>query len=182
MSDSFLSSIGVRTADAIMLNAHQANEIVKPMPLSPAAPNRPMRHIVTFKCKDFTPEKLRILDQALSELPTKIAELGDFAHGPDMGLREHNADYAITADFANEAAFRAFQSHPAYVNVVNNVIKPLLVPGEPIGRVQFKIGHGTRSRQTLMRADPPLFDVRFGKSSREAPPSPSSVVAAIVEY
>ena len=121
------------------------------------------------------------LDLALSALPTKIAELGAFNFGPNMGLQPtlSCADYAITADFANEAGFRAFQAHPAYVHVVEHVIKPLLAPDEPIGRVQFKIGHSTRSRQTLMRADPPLFDVRFGKGQREAPSSPESVVQAI---
>ena len=64
---------------------------------------------------------------------------------------------------------------PAYVKVVNEVIKPMLADGEPIARCQFKIAHNNWARQTLMRADPPLFDVRFGKSVRE-PNSPSSVL------
>jgi hypothetical protein len=132
----------------------------------------------SFKCKDWSPAQAELLNSALDPLPRLIRELGDFQHGPDMGMREpgYNAHYAITADFADQASYVGFCTHPAWVKVVNEVIKPMLAPGEPIGRVQFKIGHSSRSRQTLMRADPPLFDVRFGKSSREAPSSPASVL------
>eukprot|EP00966_Prymnesium_polylepis_P200738 4651410-Prymnesium_polylepis.1 len=80
-----------------------------------------------------------------------------------MGLRQpgHNADFAITADFADQASYLAFCRHPAYKSVVDEVIKPLLAPDEPVTRVQFKIDHISRARQTLMRADPPLFNIRF---------------------
>ena len=125
-------------------------------------------------------QKAEALGEALSALPASIAELGAFHYGPDMGLREPgaNMDFSITADFADEADYMAFSRHPAYLKVVREVIRPLLAPGEPIARTQFKIEHTSRARQSLMRADPPLFDVRFGKTVRlSAPQSPASVMA-----
>ena len=153
--------------------------ILDPKPLSPAAPARPLRHVVSFRCAEWSAEKAEALGRALSMLPASIAELGAFHHGPDMGLRAagYNMDYTITADFADQAAYQAFTRHPAYLKVVNEVIKPLLAPGEPVARAQFKIEHVSRARQSLMRADPPLYDIRFGKSARE-PGSPESVMLA----
>ena len=154
----------------------------KPLPLSPYAPSQPLRHVVAFKCAEWSQEKADALGAALRPLSAAIPELHTFHFGPDMGLREpgYNMDYSITADFSDEAAYMAFCNHPAYVKVVNDVIKPLLAPGEPVARMQFKIGHNSRARQSLLRADPPLFDVRFGKTAREEhAPSPSGVEAVL---
>ena len=134
-----------------------------------------------FKCVDWTPEKATALNDAFLALPTLIPELGSFEYGPDAGLREpgQNQDYCFTADFRDEASYFIFSRHPAYLRVVNEVIRPMLAPGAQITRIQFNLNHGTKSRQTLMRADPPLFNVRFGKSAREegvAVDSPSSVL------
>ena len=178
MSATFLSAVIDRYIDA------GANPIrdtyTPPKPLSPAAPARPLRSIHTFKVAEFSPAKAEELKQALEPLPILIEELGDFHFGPDMGLREpgYNADYAITADFNDQASYIAFCRHPAYQRVVNDVIKPMLAPGEHVGRIQFAIQHATRARQSLMQADPPLFNLRYGKSQREGliPNSPSSVV------
>ena len=171
--------------DAVSLAARQLSleAAADPVhPLSPLAPARPLRHLVAFKCAALTPEKADELGRALDTLPRLILELGALAHGVDMGLREpgYNVDYAITADFGDQASYMAFCRHPAWVQVVNEVIKPLLAPGEPVARMQFKTVHtpwGSGARQTLMRADPALFDIRFGKAVRE-PGSPESVILA----
>ena len=171
MSATYLAATLVRSADA------RLND--DPKPLSPAAPARPLRHVVSFKCSDWSPTKAEELGAALNTLPASIKELGAFHHGPDMGLREpgYNMDYTMTADFADQASYLAFCHHPAYLTVVNEVIKPLLAPGEPVARMQFKMEHYANARQTLMRADPALFDIRFGKAVRE-PGSPESVIQA----
>ena len=98
------------------------------------APSRPLRHLVAFKCAEGSQAKVDALDAALGALSTTIALDHSFHFGPDMGLREpgYNMDYTITADFSDEAAYQAFCSHPAYVKVVNELIKPLLAPGEPV--------------------------------------------------
>ena len=156
----------------------------KPLPLSPYAPSRPLRHIVAFKCAEGSQAKVDALDAALSALSTTIALDHSFHFGPDMGLREpgYNMDYTITADFSDETAYQAFCNHPAYVKVVNEMIKPLLAPGEPVARMQFKINHNSRARQSLLRADPPLFNVRFGGKNIDAAKehsSPSGVEAML---
>ena len=172
MSATFLAAMHARVADAISSRERSTDD---PIPLSPAAPARPLRHVVSFKCADWSPAKADELGAALDALPASIKELGAFHHGPDMGLREagYNMDYAITADFDDQASYTAFCHNPAYLKVVSDVIKPLLAPGEPVARMQFKIEHNSRARQTLMRADPALFDIRFGKAVRE-PTSPSN--------
>ena len=150
-----------------------------PKPLSPVAPARPLRHVIAFKCADFSPATEAVLHEALSTLPSSIPALGAFHHGADMGLREpgSNMDYTITADFNDQAAYMAFSTHPAYLKVVREVIKPLLAPGAPVARIQFKMEHTSRARQSLMRADPALFNIRFGKAAREdTPASPQSVM------
>ena len=113
MSQSFLAAARDRAATLAAIAE------LEPIPLSPSAPSRPLRHIVAFKCADFSAAKAKRLSDALSRLPTQIQELGDFHYGPDMGMREpgHNADYCITADFDNQEAYQAFCSHPAYYNV-----------------------------------------------------------------
>ena len=173
---SFLLAAAARS-DALIPTRREDRTGVEPMPLSPCAPARPLRHVVAFKCAQLTPERENRLGYALSTLPALISELGAFHYGADMGLRSpgYNVDYAITADFADQASYLAFCRHPAYLKVVNEVIKPLLAPGEHIARIQFKIDLTSRSRQTLMHADPPLFNIRFGKSARPDPASPSSV-------
>jgi len=159
----------------------------KPLPLSPYAPSRPLRHIVSFKCAEWSQEKADALGEALSTLSTTVALDHSFHFGPDMGLREagYNMDYTITADFSDQAAYLAFCNHPAYVKVVSEVIKPLLAPGEPIARMQFKIDHNSRARQSLLRADPPLFNVRFGGKNldvrEQEHASPSGVEAVLGE-
>ena len=172
MSATYLAATYLRAADARQPCTQRLNE--DPKPLSPAAPARPLRHVVSFKCSDWSPAKAEELGAALNTLPASVKELGAFHHGPDMGLREpgYNMDYTMTADFADQASYLAFCHHPAYLKVVNEVIKPLLAPGEPVARMQFKMEHYSRARQTLMRADPALFDIRFGKAVRE-PGSPS---------
>lgn len=188
MSDSYLAAVASRTASTHPLNPMVGlRNDVQPKPLSPAAPSRPLRHIVTFNCADWSQAKADTLDNALGMLPMIIPQLSEFHYGPDMGMREpgYNMHYAITADFPHEEAYKAFCRHPAYAKVVNEVIKPMLAPGEHVARVQFKINHTTRSKQSLMQADPPLFNVRFGKSARAAaadpreanPASPTSVQA-----
>ena len=155
-----------------------------PKPLSPHAPSRPLRHVVAFKCAECSQAKVDVLGAALSALSTAIPELHTIHFGPDIGLREpgYNMDYTITADFSNQTDYLAFTNHPAYVEVVNELIKPLLAPGEPVARMQFKINHNARARQGLLRADPPLFNVRFGGKNIDAAKehaSPSGVEAML---
>ena len=63
----------------------------------------------------------------------QIPEMGAFKVGIDAGLDPaRNHDYAIVGDFASEADYAVYASHPLHVAVIVEHIKPVLAAG---GRV-----------------------------------------------
>jgi hypothetical protein len=59
--------------------------------------------------------------------------MGAFKVGIDAGLDPaRNHDYAIVGDFATEADYNVYASHPLHVAVITTSIKPVLAAG---GRV-----------------------------------------------
>lgn len=64
------------------------------------------------------------------------------------------------------AQYQRYCEHPAYLKVVAEVIKPNLAPGAKVARAQFALDISSNAKQSLMKADPPLFDTQFGKSAR----------------
>ena len=74
-----------------------------------------LRHVVTFTWNDrATPAALEEIVAALRALPGQIPELRAYHVGPDVGLDDGNADFAVVADFDDEAGWRAYQRHPAH--------------------------------------------------------------------
>jgi hypothetical protein len=110
-------------------------------------------------------EKVQTLCRALGELQPLIREIDRYSFGPDLGLREDNMDFCITADFRSAADYQAYAANPAYLKVVAEHIKPNLAPGEPVARCQFEMDISSNAKQSLMKADPPLFDTKFGASN-----------------
>jgi hypothetical protein len=45
--------------------------------------------------------------------------------GPDLGVNEGNADFAIVADFDDADSYLAYRDHPAHVDVVKRSIAPI---------------------------------------------------------
>ena len=87
-----------------------------------------IRHCVTFRFgPEATPEAVEALVAALGALPDAIAEIRDYRFGPDLGLRETNADFAVVADFEDESAFRTYATHPAHVTVIDELVSPIVV-------------------------------------------------------
>lgn len=85
------------------------------------------RHIVLFAIRpEATPEQHAALLEGLHSLPGRIAEIRHFEVGVDADLAEGNADYAVVADFDDEAAYRAYAAHPAHVAVVTERVRPIL--------------------------------------------------------
>ena len=85
-----------------------------------------VRHIAVFRWKPgTTDEQVRAIEQALAALPERIPELRGYAYGPDLGLREGNADFAIVADLDDEDAWRAYTDHPEHRRVVEELIAPV---------------------------------------------------------
>ena len=75
----------------------------------------PVRHVVMFTWNDDVPATHAAeVSAALSELPAAIPEIASYAFGPDLGLVESNADYAVVADFSDRDAFVTYRNHPVH--------------------------------------------------------------------
>jgi hypothetical protein len=74
-----------------------------------------IRHVVVFRWNDsVTDEQLVAMSAALDALPSAIGEIVSYRHGRDLGLAPTNADYAITADFADVDDFAVYRDHPEH--------------------------------------------------------------------
>jgi len=62
--------------------------------------------------------------EALRGLPAQISEIRSYEVGADLGLRDGNADLAIVASFDDEAGWRAYLSHPAHLQAIDEHIAP----------------------------------------------------------
>jgi hypothetical protein len=66
------------------------------------------RHVVMFTFKDGTTEEQKgAVRAALHRLPDVIPEIRAYRFGDDLGLRDDNFDFAVTADFDDVDSFLA---------------------------------------------------------------------------
>ena len=87
-----------------------------------------IRHCVTFRFAEGVDHSaVAALEVGLSSLPSAIPEIQDYWFGADLGLRDTNADFAVVADFADEAGFSAYSTHPAHVAVIDELVGPISV-------------------------------------------------------
>lgn len=78
-------------------------------------------HAVSFRWReDVTSEQIDAFTTALSALPEQIPALVSYRFGPDLGLREGNADYAVVAVVRSPEDVTAYLGHPAHLNVVGH--------------------------------------------------------------
>ena len=72
----------------------------------------------------------------------QIPELKAFSCGADAGIDpERNHDFAIVADFADEAGYKAYATHPLHLDVIGRLIKPALAAGGRVA-VQLEVAGG----------------------------------------
>jgi len=84
-------------------------------------------HVVLFKWAEGTgPEQTTALCESLSRLPDLIPELRRYRYGSNAGPVDRNWDFAVVADFDDEAGWRAYVDHPDHREVIDNHIRPLL--------------------------------------------------------
>lgn len=84
-------------------------------------------HIVLFKWKEgVKKEQVDAVDAAMAKLPAAIPQVKQLHWGSDVHFREGNADWALTAIFANQADWQAYQVHPDHQAIVQNLVTPIL--------------------------------------------------------
>lgn len=86
-----------------------------------------IRHSVLFKWKpEATQEQLQQAAVELAKLPSIVPSVRAFASGPDAGLNQGNFDFAVAADFDDEAGYLAYRDDPGHRDIVQRYITPIL--------------------------------------------------------
>ena len=93
-------------------------------------------HVVTFTFKADTPdEAIGKFGAALDDLAT-TSDAMSYRHGRDLHRREGNADYSITAVFADYDAFTTYMTSSGHLSIVSDLLSPHL---ESRSAVQFAV-------------------------------------------
>lgn len=84
-----------------------------------------LRHVVVFRFHEGTPaEAVSAISDALGGLPAAIPEIRRYRFGVDAGINEGNYEFAVTADFADEADYLVYRDHPQHLQVIKDLIAP----------------------------------------------------------
>jgi len=94
-----------------------------------------IRHVSIFTFKDGA--DLRQVTRYLDEIRDRVPGPLMSSYGADLGLRAGNGGFATCFDFADEAAYRAWDTHPEHERIRREKIVPLLAG---IQRCQFRVG------------------------------------------
>lgn len=70
-------------------------------------------------------EAKNAVSTGLAALPGQIAAIRAYRFGPDAGLADGNWDFAVTADFLDEARYLEYRDHPAHRAVIVELIAPI---------------------------------------------------------
>lgn len=97
-------------------------------------------HLVTFTWRpETTNDDVVAVIEGLTSLPEQIPELVSYNFGPDLGLHEGNADFAVAAVVESPEALLAYVDHPEHVRILNEFIRPLIATRQA---VQIEVPEG----------------------------------------
>jgi hypothetical protein len=95
------------------------------------------RHVVLFTWNDDATEaRKRALHDELAKMPPAIDVIRAYKYGPDAGLNAANCDYAVVADFDDDAGDLTYRDHPVHRALVENYVSPIVASR---AAVQFEI-------------------------------------------
>jgi hypothetical protein len=96
-----------------------------------------IRHCVLLRFDDqaSADQRQAVLD-GLATMPEVIAAIDRYEYGPDATGADGNWDLAVTADFADTAAYLEYAGHEAHLSLITERIKPILADR---AAVQFEI-------------------------------------------
>ena len=85
-----------------------------------------IRHTVVFQWNgDATQEQKQQVATEVAKLPSMVPSIRAFASGPDVGLNQGNFDFAVSADFDDEAGYLAYRDDPGHREIVRRFVLPL---------------------------------------------------------
>jgi hypothetical protein len=86
-----------------------------------------IRHVVVFSWKpEATQDRIQQIATELTKLSESIPAIKAYACGPDAGLTDGNADFAVVADFDDEAGFVTYRDHPEHKEIIARLIAPVI--------------------------------------------------------
>jgi Stress responsive A/B Barrel Domain len=86
-----------------------------------------IRHVVLFHWKpEATDEQKQRAADELAKLPSLVPTILGFALGPDAGINQGNADFAVTADFDDESGYLAYRDDPRHQEIVTGHVGPIV--------------------------------------------------------
>ncbi|AIQ17419.1 stress responsive protein [Paenibacillus sp. FSL H7-0357] len=80
-----------------------------------------IKHIVFFKLKDRSPEKVEATVQVLRNMEGKIPQLLSIEVGADLIHSERSFDIALVTVVASMEDLQAYQVHPAHKEVISHI-------------------------------------------------------------
>lgn len=85
-----------------------------------------IRHVVVFSWKpEATAEQVEQIATELRKLAATIPAIKAYACGPDAGFTQGNSDFAVTADFDDQAGFVSYRDHPEHRAIIQKYISPI---------------------------------------------------------
>lgn len=86
-----------------------------------------IRHVVVFRWKpEATAGQRALVATELARLPAIVPSIRSFVLGPDAGISQGNAEFAVTADFDDEAGFAAYRDDPTHRAIIAEHIAPII--------------------------------------------------------
>jgi hypothetical protein len=86
-----------------------------------------LRHVVLFAwTPEATAEQKQQVADDLRSLPPLMNGLRAFDVGPDAGVVDGNADFALVADFDDVPSYLAYRNHPTHRAIIDQVINPII--------------------------------------------------------
>ena len=88
-----------------------------------------VRHVVLLKLRDeATAEERAAIVDGLNTLPSKIPQISSYKVGEQINAVDdgRNMTLGVVAEFASEADYKIYASHPEHIAVITNTIKPVL--------------------------------------------------------
>lgn len=95
-----------------------------------------IKHVVLLTWKDGTSQdQIDAVTSGFLALRNEIPDIVSYSFGQDAGIYRGNADYALIAEFQEEADLEAYVSHPSHIRLLKTITGPIL---ESFQAVQFR--------------------------------------------